>query len=127
MPEALRPGQRRARYHARVCPPRDDDDPDGEGEDEAALDGGEPVVLPIEEQIDLHPFAPADIPSVVEEYLREAAARGFRRVRLVHGRGKGVQRGIVRALLARHPAVVDFADAPPVEGGWGATIVNLRG
>jgi dsDNA-specific endonuclease/ATPase MutS2 len=63
---------------------------------------------------------------VVEEYLIEAAARGFREVRLIHGRGIGVQREIVRAVLSRHPAVESFTDAPPERGGWGATVVRLR-
>jgi DNA-nicking Smr family endonuclease len=76
--------------------------------------------------IDLHAFAPRDVGSVVEEYLAAAHERGFREVRLVHGRGIGVQRSIVRALLSRHPLVSSFADAPPERGGWGATIVYLR-
>lgn len=92
---------------------------DGAGDDE-------PVVLPIEDSLDLHAFAPRDIPSVVEEYLREAAARGFREVRLIHGRGKGVQRGIVHRLLAAHPLVDRFAEAPAERGGWGATLAILR-
>jgi dsDNA-specific endonuclease/ATPase MutS2 len=67
------------------------------------MDDPDPVVLPIEDALDLHAFAPRDIPSVVEEYLGEAARRGFTEVRLIHGRGKGVQRAIVHGLLARHP------------------------
>ena len=63
---------------------------------------------------------------MVDEYLREAAARGFREVRLIHGRGKGVQRASVQRLLAAHPLVERFADAPPDRGGWGATLVVLR-
>ena len=86
----------------------------------------EPVPVPIEDALDLHPFAPRDVASVVEEYLIEAAARGFREVRVIHGRGIGVQREIVRAVLGRHPLVESFADAPPERGGWGATIVRLR-
>jgi DNA-nicking Smr family endonuclease len=86
----------------------------------------EPVPLPIEDALDLHTFAPRDVASVVEEYLIEAAARGFREVRVIHGRGIGVQREIVRAVLGRHPLVEAFADAPPERGGWGATIVRLR-
>lgn len=85
-----------------------------------------PVPVPIEEVLDLHPFHPRDIPSVLEEYLREAAARGFQEVRLIHGRGKGFQRQVVQDLLARHPLVLQFADAPPGRGGWGATLVRLR-
>ena len=63
---------------------------------------------------------------MVEEYLGEAAARGFREVRVIHGRGIGVQREIVRSVLQRHPLVESFADAPPDRGGWGATLVHLR-
>ncbi len=63
---------------------------------------------------------------MVEEYLDQAAARGFLEVRLIHGRGIGVQRRIVRAVLARHPRVAAFHDAEPERGGWGATVVRLR-
>ncbi|MBI1846635.1 MAG: Smr/MutS family protein [Candidatus Rokubacteria bacterium] len=86
----------------------------------------EPVRIPIEDALDLHAFAPRDIRGVVEEYLREARARGFSEVRLIHGRGIGAQRASVRAVLERHPAVLAFADAPPERGGWGATLVRLR-
>jgi dsDNA-specific endonuclease/ATPase MutS2 len=85
----------------------------------------EEVRLPIEDHIDLHPFRPRDVRSVVESYLEEAIEAGFREVRLIHGRGIGVQREIVRSLLAKHPAVESFTDAPPGRGGWGATIVRL--
>ena len=94
-----------------------------EPDDEAYLP--EEIVLPIEEQIDLHPFRPREIRAVVESYLDEAVAAGFREVRLIHGRGIGVQREIIRSLLARHPAVDAFRDAPPERGGWGATVVRL--
>ena len=86
----------------------------------------EPVDLPIEDSLDLHAFAPKDVRPVVEEYLKEAAARGFREVRLIHGRGIGVQRASVQSLLAGHPLVLRFFDAPPERGGWGATVVVLR-
>ncbi len=86
----------------------------------------EPVVLPIEDSLDLHPFAPREIPSVVDEYLREAQQRGFGEVRLIHGKGKGVQRAVIHALLAGHPLVARFFDAPPERGSWGATVVVLR-
>jgi DNA-nicking Smr family endonuclease len=86
----------------------------------------EPVNLPIEDSLDLHAFAPRDVRPVVEEYLKEAAARGFREVRLIHGRGIGVQRKSVQALLAGHPLVERFLDAPPERGGWGATVVVLK-
>jgi DNA-nicking Smr family endonuclease len=83
----------------------------------------DPVRIPIEEALDLHPFGPRDIPSAVEEYLRAAHAAGFRRVRLVHGRGVGVQRGIVQSVLEKHPLVVDFFDDPASH--LGATIAIL--
>ena len=90
------------------------------------MDDSEPVHLPIEDALDLHAFAPKDVRPVVEEYLREAVARGFREVRLIHGRGIGMQRASVQALLAGHPLVLRFFDASPERGGWGATVVVLR-
>src|SRR5215813_11795089 len=89
-------------------------------------DESEPVHLPVEDSLDLHAFAPRDVRPVVDEYLKEAAARGFREVRLVHGRGIGVQRASVQSLLAGHPLVERFFDAPPERGGWGATIAVLQ-
>ena len=86
----------------------------------------EPVVLPIEDSLDLHTFTPRDIPDVVGEYLAECARRGLGEVRLIHGRGTGTQRAIVRSLLTNHPLVHAFFDAPPERGGWGATVVRLR-
>jgi len=85
----------------------------------------DPVEVPLEDVIDLHSFRPAETASVVEEYLAAAAARGFREVRVVHGRGTGAQRRTVRAVLARSPLVLEFRDAPPERGGWGATVVLL--
>lgn len=82
-------------------------------------------MLPIEDALDLHAFAPRDVRSVVDEYLRQAAARGFREVRLIHGKGSGTQRAIVRSVLASHPTVLRFFDGPPERGGWGATVVEL--
>jgi DNA-nicking Smr family endonuclease len=86
----------------------------------------EPVVVPIEDSIDLHPFAPRDIPSVVEEYLQQCKQAGLTEVRIVHGRGTGVQRNIVRSILQKHPRVLSFHDAPAEAGGWGATVVVLK-
>jgi DNA-nicking Smr family endonuclease len=83
------------------------------------------VELPIEDFLDLHSFRPRDVRSVVESYLEQAIESGFREVRLVHGRGIGVQREIVRSLLSKHPGVTAFADAPGERGGWGATVVRL--
>ena len=86
----------------------------------------DPVILPIEDSHDLHPVAPRAVRSVVDEYLRQAAARGFREVRLIHGKGIGTQRAIVRSVLERHPVVERFFDGPPERGGWGATVVVLK-
>ena len=83
------------------------------------------AVLEIEDSIDLHGFAPKDILSVVESYLEAAAEKGFVEVRLIHGRGIGVQRARVQQLLATHPLVEAFRDAPATRGGWGATVVQL--
>ena len=90
-------------------------------------DEGEPAhVVPIEDHLDLHAFRARDVPDVVRDYLEEAAARGFREVRLIHGKGIGVQRERVRSLLARLPLVESYGDAPADRGHWGATIVRLR-
>ena len=86
-------------------------------------DDDAPLRVPIERELDLHTFAPADIPSVVEEYVSEAAAAGFTEVRIVHGRGRGVQRGIVQAVLERLPSVVEFWD--DARSHLGATIARL--
>ncbi len=93
--------------------------------DEGAF-GREPVVVPIEDSIDLHHFRPSEIPEVVDAYLEAAVEAGFREVRLIHGRGKGVQRGRVRGILARDPRVLHQREATPQRGGWGATIAWLR-
>jgi len=85
-----------------------------------------PLPIPIEDALDLHSFAPRDVASVVAEYLEAAAQHGFDEVRLIHGRGIGTQRQIVRAVLARHPRVAGFGDAPLERGGWGATLVKLK-
>jgi dsDNA-specific endonuclease/ATPase MutS2 len=82
--------------------------------------------VPVEESIDLHAFTPRDVVSVVEEYLEAAARKRYGEVRLIHGKGTGAQRAAVRALLARHPLVESYADAPPEAGGWGATRVALK-
>jgi dsDNA-specific endonuclease/ATPase MutS2 len=82
-----------------------------------------PFRIPIERELDLHAFAPRDIPSVVEEYVNAAADAGFREVRIVHGRGRGVQRGIVQAALERHPRVTAFSD--DTDSHLGATIALL--
>jgi dsDNA-specific endonuclease/ATPase MutS2 len=85
----------------------------------------EPIRIPIEDIIDLHSVSPRDIKPVVEEYLSEAHRLGFQAVRIVHGRGIGVQRETIRKILERTPFVESFGDAPAEAGGWGATIVTF--
>ena len=85
----------------------------------------EPIRIPIQDVIDLHSVSPRDVEAVVEEYLIEANRLGFKALRIIHGRGIGVQRERVRAVLARTAFVVSFRDAPMEAGGWGATIVTL--
>ena len=85
----------------------------------------EPVVIEITDVFDLHTIPPREVKAVVEEYLREAHALGFPVVRIIHGKGVGVQREIVRTILSRTPFVHDWTDAPPEAGGLGATIVRF--
>ncbi len=86
----------------------------------------DPFEILITDVFDLHPFAPRDVKAAVEAYLEEVHARGFRFVRIIHGRGIGVQRETVRKVLARTEYVEEFRDAPMEAGGWGATIVTLK-
>ncbi|HJQ23116.1 MAG TPA: Smr/MutS family protein [Blastocatellia bacterium] len=86
----------------------------------------DPVVIPFRDVLDLHSIPPKQVRAVVEDYLNDAHARGCRGVRIIHGKGVGVQREIVRSLLARTPFVIHFADATAEAGGWGATVVTLR-
>jgi len=86
----------------------------------------DPVVMPIEDHLDLHLFQPKEIVSVVEEYLYQCKEAGFHEVRLIHGKGKGVQRNIIRKFLENHAAVESFHDAPLEAGSWGATVVILK-
>jgi DNA-nicking Smr family endonuclease len=86
----------------------------------------DPVVVPIEDSLDLHPFAPREIAAVVASYLEAAVEAGFAEVRVIHGRGRGVQRERVRRLLASHPLVRAFREATPAHGGAGATVVALQ-
>jgi len=85
----------------------------------------EPVEIEITDIFDLHTIPPRQVKPVVEEYLREARRKGFRVVRIIHGKGIGVQREIVRSILARTSFVEDWTDAPPDAGGLGATIVRI--
>ncbi len=82
----------------------------------------EPVELPIEDTIDLHTFQPQEVASVVEEYLYQALLKGYREVRIIHGRGIGVQRNIIHSILKKHPRVISYRDAMD----HGSTIVTLR-
>jgi DNA-nicking Smr family endonuclease len=84
------------------------------------------VHIPIEDWIDLHTFSPKEIPSLLEEYLLECQKKGLREVRIIHGKGKGVQRKMVLAFLEKNPLVESFQPAPPEAGSWGATLVCLK-
>ena len=86
----------------------------------------EPVKVPIEPRIDLHTFAPRDIPDLLESYLSECHKAGLREVRIIHGKGIGVQRKIVHAFLQKSPLIETFVQAPPEAGGCGATIAILN-
>jgi dsDNA-specific endonuclease/ATPase MutS2 len=84
-----------------------------------------PIEIPITDVFDLHTIAPRDVKPAVEAYLEEAHRLGLTALRIIHGRGIGVQREVVRSTLSRTPYVLSFSDAPPEAGGWGATIVTL--
>jgi dsDNA-specific endonuclease/ATPase MutS2 len=86
----------------------------------------EPIRIPITDVLDLHSVSPRDVKVVVEEYLNEANRLGLKALRIIHGRGIGVQRETVRKVLAATPFVESFGDAPMEAGGWGATVVTLR-
>jgi DNA-nicking Smr family endonuclease len=85
-----------------------------------------PKRIPIEDWFDLHSFLPRDIPAVLADYLAEAHQKQLREVRVIHGKGRGTRRAQVRRLLAQHPLVEDFFDAPPERGSFGATIIVLK-
>jgi len=85
----------------------------------------EPVTLEITDVFDLHTIAPRDVERAVQEYLAEARRAGFRSVRIIHGKGQGVQRRLVHGILARTPFIREWTDAPPQSGGWGATVAHL--
>ena len=89
-------------------------------------DGGEVVQVPIEDAFDLHPYRPADVLRMVDAYLDAALEKGLTEVRLIHGRGKGVQRARVHGFLEQDPRVVRWQEAPAHRGGWGATLAWLR-
>jgi DNA-nicking Smr family endonuclease len=84
-----------------------------------------PVIVPIDGILDLHTFNPKELPSLVREYLEVCLEKGIFEVRIIHGKGKGIQKARVHSLLAGNPLVRRFKDAPEEAGGWGATIVEL--
>jgi dsDNA-specific endonuclease/ATPase MutS2 len=84
------------------------------------------IRIAIEDVIDLHTFRPADLPGLIEDYIDECIRAGFTSVRIIHGKGTGLQKARVQELLRRHSGVVSFMDAPLEAGGWGATIVELK-
>ncbi len=86
----------------------------------------DPIRIPIEDSIDLHTFPPNEIPSLLEEYLRECIRAGIYQVRIIHGKGMGYQRRRVHSFLAKSLLVESFSAAPPTSGGWGATVALLR-
>jgi DNA-nicking Smr family endonuclease len=86
----------------------------------------EPIQIPIEDVLDLHTFRPQDIADLLDEYFSECIKAGISSVRVIHGKGKGIQKKQVHKILKKHPLVQSFSDAPPEAGGWGATLVHLR-
>jgi DNA-nicking Smr family endonuclease len=86
---------------------------------------GEPIELSVTDVLDLHAFAPRDVKTAVEAYLEEAHRLGLTTLRVIHGRGIGVQREMVRSVVSKTPYVLHFSDAPAEAGGWGATLVTL--
>ena len=108
-------------FGRKPAPPKGDE----KEEETGSPNPEDPIEFPVEDFIDLHPFPPRDIPDVVIDYLEAAHAVGFREVRLIHGRGIGVQRERVHSTLSKHPLVESFSDATADRGGWGATIVYL--
>ena len=93
---------------------------------EDPTDFDEPIEIEITDIFDLHTIPPGDVKAVVEEYLYQAHEKRFPVVRIIHGKGIGVQRSMVHAILERTPFVFDWTEAPPDAGGWGATIVRFK-
>ena len=89
-------------------------------------DDPEPIELEITDVLDLHTFPPSEVKDLVRDYLDLAYDKGLRRLRIIHGKGRGVQRRMVRAILERDPRVVEYGDPPGQAGGWGATWVTME-
>lgn len=94
-------------------------------DDEPTPDPNEPIVLPIEPVLDLHPFRPAEVKELVTDWLGECVARGWSEVRVIHGKGTGALREKVHSVLRKHPNVESFT-LDPGRSGWGATVIRLR-
>ncbi len=88
--------------------------------------GEEPLVIPIDGVLDLHTFSPKEVAGLLEDYVVECLKLGIFDLRIIHGKGKGILRDRVIKILAKHPMVEDFSEAPLEAGGWGATLVRLR-
>lgn len=86
----------------------------------------EPVEFPITDELDLHTFLPAEVPDLLDHYFDRCLEKGIASVRIIHGKGTGTLKKRVRAILARHPLVAGFSEAPAGAGGWGATLVKLK-
>jgi len=86
----------------------------------------EPIVVEIEDVIDLHTFHPSDIPELLDDYIRACVEKKYASVRIIHGKGQGFLKARVEGILKRHPLVASFQTAPPDAGGWGATLADLK-
>lgn len=86
----------------------------------------EPVVVPIDGTLDLHTFNPKELPSLLTEYISACREEGIYHLRIIHGKGKGIQRARVQSLLSKNLLVGSYGDAPAGSGGWGATVVELK-
>ncbi len=98
-----------------------------EADGDAPFPPEEPIRVPIGDELDLHNFHPGEVAELLDDYFQECAAAGILEVRVIHGKGKGILKKRVQAVLQRHPLVLEFSDAGLGSGGWGATRVRLRG